>query len=139
MMMVFEDYYHHGFGNPCHPFLRVLVEYYKIIICNLHPNSILAISIFITLCESYLGILPHFHLFCHFCCLKKKGVVGGSRVTGGAYLNLRDGMREEYLLMPLSSSLMDWHQKWFYVRQQPGYEVACDVLRVSKAQDSWSA
>lgn len=40
--------------------------------------------------------------------------------------------------MSLSSSLTDWYQKWFYVHQQPGCEVACDILRVLEAQDSWS-
>lgn len=25
-MVVFEEYYRHGFGNPCHPFLRDLIE-----------------------------------------------------------------------------------------------------------------
>jgi hypothetical protein len=55
-IVVFEDFYWCGFGNPCHPFLRKLCEYYKVSICNLHPNSVLAMSIFITLYESYLGI-----------------------------------------------------------------------------------
>lgn len=106
-IIVFEDYFSRGFGMPCHPFLHDLVEYYKISICNFHPNSILAISVFITLCKGYLGIPPHFNLFCHFYCLKKKRVAGGSRVTRGVYLHLCDGMREEYLSMPLASSLSD--------------------------------
>jgi hypothetical protein len=55
-IVVFEDFYWCGFGNPCHPFLRKLCDYYRISICNLHPNSVLFVSIFITLCESFLGI-----------------------------------------------------------------------------------
>jgi hypothetical protein len=55
-IVVFKDFYWCGFGNPCHPFLCKLCEYYKVSICNLHPNSVLAVSIFITLYESYLGI-----------------------------------------------------------------------------------
>lgn len=49
---------------PCYPFLCDLS------LGNLHPNSILAVSVFITLCEAYLGIQPHFNLFRHFYCLK---------------------------------------------------------------------
>jgi hypothetical protein len=89
-IVVFEDFYWHRFGNPCHPFLRKLYDYYRVSICNLHPNSVLAVSVFITLCESYLGIQPHFNLWWHFFYLKKKGGAGGSKIAGGAYLNLRD-------------------------------------------------
>jgi hypothetical protein len=32
----------------------------------------------------------------------------------GAYLNLRDGMKAEYLNVSLSSSMRDWYKKWFY-------------------------
>jgi hypothetical protein len=115
---VFEDFYWHGFGNPCHPFLRKLCYYYKVSICNLHPNSVLTVSIFVTLCESYLGIQPYFNLWWHFFCLKKKGGAGGSKIARGAYLYLHDGMKVEYLNVPLSSSTSDWYKKWFYVQQE---------------------
>jgi hypothetical protein len=115
-IVVFEDFYWRGFGNPCHPFLRKLCDYYRVSICNLHPNSVLAVSIFITLCESYLGIQPHFNLWRHFFCLKKKGGAVGSKIAGGAYLNLHDRMKAEYLNVPLSSSTRDWYKKWLYVQ-----------------------
>jgi hypothetical protein len=55
-IVIFEDFYWCRFGNPCHPFLRKLCDYYKVSIYNLHPNSVLVVSIFIMLYESYLGI-----------------------------------------------------------------------------------
>jgi hypothetical protein len=55
-IVVFEDFYWRGFGNPCHPFLRKLCDYYKVSIYNLYLNNVLVVSIFITLYESYLGI-----------------------------------------------------------------------------------
>jgi hypothetical protein len=110
-IVVFEDFYRHGFGNPCHPFLRKLCDYYRISICNLHPNSVPLVSIFITLCELFLGIQPHFNLWKHFFYLKKKVGVGGSKVARGAYLNLHDVMKAEYLNVPLSSSMRDWYNK----------------------------
>jgi hypothetical protein len=72
-LIVFEDFYWHGFGTPYHTFLRKLLDYYKVSLCNLHPNSILSISIFINLGVSYLGIHPYFNLWHHFFCLKNKG------------------------------------------------------------------
>ena len=58
------------------------------------------ILIFIHFYEAYLGILPHFNLFRHLFWLKKKGG-GGSKVVGGMYLQLHDGMAGEYLTVPL--------------------------------------
>ena len=86
-----EDYFFHGFGVPIQPFLRGLIVCYGISLCNLNSNSILHVSIFINLYESYLGMLPHFDLFRHFFCLKIKGG-SGSKVVGVAYLQLRDGI-----------------------------------------------
>jgi len=106
-IVVFEDYFKRGFGIPVHPFLQGLLLYYEIGICNLHPNSILLISTFIHLCEAYVGIEPHFDLFRYLFCLRKKGAVGGSKIVGGVYLNLRDGMKNLTLVAhgtPLSPS-----------------------------------
>jgi hypothetical protein len=114
-LVVFEDFYLRRFGAPVHPFLRKLLNYHKISLCNLHPNSILAVSIFINFCEGYLGIYPHFNLWRHFYCLKKKGGASGSQIAGGAYFVLRDHMKAHYLNIPLNTSLKDWYKRWFYV------------------------
>jgi hypothetical protein len=70
-------------------------------------QTLLSVLVFITLCESYLGIEPHFNLWQYFLCLKKKGGAGDSKVAGGAYLNLHEGMKAKYLNVPLSSSTKD--------------------------------
>ena len=62
-LVVFEDYFYCGFGVPIHPFLHGLIDYYGISLCNLGPNSILHLYVFIHFYEAYLGILPHFDLF----------------------------------------------------------------------------
>jgi hypothetical protein len=59
-LVVFEGHFYWGFGVPIHPFLCGLIDYYKISLCNLSPNSILCVAIFINFCEAYLGILAHF-------------------------------------------------------------------------------
>ena len=83
--VVFEDYFWRGLGFLVHPFLMDLLEFWRVSLCNLHPNTMLHISIFIHFCEAYLGILPHFNLIRHLFWLKKKGG-GGSKVVGGVYL-----------------------------------------------------
>ena len=64
-VVVFEDYFWRGLGFPVHSFLRDLLVFWSISLCNLHPNTILHISIFIHFYEAFLGILSHFNLFRH--------------------------------------------------------------------------
>ena len=111
-VVVFEDYFWRGLGFPVHPFLRDLLELWIVSLCNLHPNTILHISIFIHFYEAYLRILPHFNLFRHLFWLKKRGG-GGSKVVDGVYLQLCDGMAGEYLTMLLNISVKGWNARWF--------------------------
>ena len=123
-------------GFPVHPFLRDLLEFWTINLCNVHPNTILHISVFIHFCETYLGVLPHFNLFRHLFWLKKKGG-GGSKVVGGVYLQLRDGMASEYINVPLNTSLKGWNSKWFYMKQSHP-AIRCDIHHMPENQKSWS-
>ena len=84
-LVIFKEFLWHGFGVPVHPFLHNLLGYYDVSLFKLHPNSILHISIFINFYECYLGIPPHFNLFCHFFWLKRRGG-SGSKVVEGVYL-----------------------------------------------------
>ena len=100
-LVVFVDYFH--------PFLRGLIEYYEIGLCNLGPNSILHVSVFIHFCEAYLGILPHFDLFRHFFCLKSQGG-SGSRIVCSTYLQLQDGMVDQCIATLLNTNVKYWAQ-----------------------------
>src|SRR3954466_14878440 len=55
-----------GFSFPVHNFLRGLLFLYGIQLRHLSPNSLLHIACFITFCECWLGIEPHFGLFRNF-------------------------------------------------------------------------
>lgn len=101
-LVVFEDFFKRGFGVSIHPFLRMLIRYWGISLCNLHPNTILYISIYNDFYESYLGIPPHFNLFRHLFVPKKRGS-SGSRVCGVVYLQLQEGMAEKYISILLNT------------------------------------
>jgi hypothetical protein len=57
--VIFTDFLVHGLSVRVHEFLRELLFIYGIQLYQLTPNSILHISIFITLCECFLGVHPH--------------------------------------------------------------------------------
>jgi hypothetical protein len=52
----------HGLSFPAHEFLHGLLFVYGVQLHQLMPNSILHIACFVTLCESFLGIEPHWIL-----------------------------------------------------------------------------
>jgi len=51
---------------PPHRFLRGLLHYYGLELQHLNPIRIQHILAFVTLCEGYLGIEPHFELWKYF-------------------------------------------------------------------------
>jgi hypothetical protein len=61
---------------PISPFFRGLLYFYHLNLTHLNPNSIPQVSIFVHLCEAFLGILPHFGLwkYLYHC---RPGMAGG--------------------------------------------------------------
>jgi hypothetical protein len=110
--VVFLAHIKHGFGVLASNFLCGLHFFYRIELVHLVPNSITIISTFIHLCEAYLGIVPHFHLWCHFFELKK---TGKSRVVGSVGFMLRHNMKPEYVDLVLPDNTTGWKQGWFYL------------------------
>jgi hypothetical protein len=74
--VVYAPFLLRGLGLPISPFFRGLLDFYHINLTHLNPNSILQISIFVHLCEAYLGVLPHFGLwkYLYHC---RPGMAGG--------------------------------------------------------------
>jgi hypothetical protein len=60
--VVYIPYLIRGLALPVSPFFRGLLDFYNLNLTHLNPNSIMQISVFVHLCEAYLGILPHFGL-----------------------------------------------------------------------------
>jgi hypothetical protein len=60
--VMFLSFLLRGLSFPAHEFLRGLLLEYSVQLHQLTPNSILHIACFVTLCESFLGIEPHFLL-----------------------------------------------------------------------------
>jgi hypothetical protein len=61
--VIFLAFMLRGLSLLPHPFLRGLLFAYGIQLHDLNPNMILHIACFITLCECFLGIEPHWALW----------------------------------------------------------------------------
>ena len=99
-------------------FFSGLLRYYRIQLHHLTPNSLVHISIFVHLCEAFLGIEPHFELLGFLFHLKPQPDSYILDVVGGAGLQLRH--RKDRVCIPysLSNKVIEWKPKWFYVENQ---------------------
>jgi len=61
--VLFKSFVERGLAIRTCDFLRGLLFHWGIQLHHLTPNSMLLISIFMHLCEAFLGIHPHFDLF----------------------------------------------------------------------------
>jgi hypothetical protein len=111
-IVVFSSFFQRGFGLPAYDFLRGLLDHYKIELVHLNPNSILQISVFVHLCEAFLGIPPNFPLFKNYFFLKYQPSASNRKVIGGVGLQTRP--RAGFFDLPIKTLLQGWHRTWFY-------------------------
>jgi hypothetical protein len=104
-----------GLALPISPFFRGLLDFYNLNLTHLNPNSILQISIFVHLCEAYLGVLPHFGLWKYMYHCRPRMAGGQHQLVGGASLEMRRGRKTEYLDIPLKDNIKGWRLEWFIV------------------------
>jgi hypothetical protein len=101
---------------PAHEFLCGLLFVYGVQLHQLTPNSILHIACFITLCESFLGIEPHFLLWKFLFRLRPSVALSKKHELGGAVVSIR--AESQYLEFSMAASVQSWRKKWFYIKDQ---------------------
>jgi hypothetical protein len=105
--VMFIAFLYRGLSFPTHEFLRRLVVSYGIQLWQLTPNSILHLAIFITLCEAFLGIDPHWGLWKKIFFVKHYNCNNGSFVTGGVGFFVRKDVN--YFNFPIRESVVKLH------------------------------
>lgn len=90
-IVLFTPFVERGSGLPASEFFHGLLYYYGICMNHLNPNSILQLSIFVHLCEVFLGIPPSIFLFRYFFKLKVHPDATNPDVIGGAGFQFRIG------------------------------------------------
>jgi hypothetical protein len=93
----FQHFDERGLALPTSYFYHGLLLHYGVQLHHLNPNSILHIDIFVHFCEAFLGIEPHFDLFCHLFHLRAQPSAHKTEIVGGAGLQLRQGMEKMYI------------------------------------------
>jgi hypothetical protein len=105
-----------GLSLPAHEFLRGLLFVYGVQLHQLMPNSILHIACFITLCESFLGVDPHWTLWKFLFRLRPSVSLSKNPELGGAVVSVRT--EAHYLEFSMAVSVQGWQKKWFYIKDR---------------------
>ncbi|KAK1602725.1 hypothetical protein QYE76_008206, partial [Lolium multiflorum] len=137
----FVDHLIRGLSAPIHPFLRGLLFVYGLQLHHLTPNSILHISIFITLCEAFLGVQPNWALWKRIFFCRRNGSPNVAYNIGGVVISVRP---VDYFDVKLPDSVQGWRKKWLYIQEEnhgcaedniPPFDGAEKILR----RHSWDA
>jgi hypothetical protein len=132
-----------GLSLPAHKFLRGLLFAYGVQLHQLTPNTILHIACFVTLCESFLGIEPHFLLWRSIVRLRPNVALSRKPELGGAVVSVRP--EAQYLEFSMSASVQGWRTKWFYIKDRKAspedeYGLApFDAFKELKKLASWDS
>jgi hypothetical protein len=105
-----------GLSLPAHEFLHGLLFVYGVQLHQLTPNSILHITYFITLYESFLGIDPHWIIWKFLFRLRPSVSLAKNPELGGAIVSVR--AESHYLEFNMAISVQGWRKKWFYIMDQ---------------------
>ncbi|KAK1642389.1 hypothetical protein QYE76_060194 [Lolium multiflorum] len=140
--VTFIDHLIRGLSTPIHEFLRGLLFVYGIQLHQLTPNSILHISIFITLCECFLGTHLHWGLWKRIFYLRRNNSRNVVYNVGSVCICVRPDV--DYFDVKFHDSAQGWRKRWLYIQdeyvnsQEYGiapFEATKEILR----RRSWDA
>ncbi|KAK1683525.1 hypothetical protein QYE76_044373 [Lolium multiflorum] len=112
----FVDHLIRGLSPPIHEFLRGLLFVYGLQLHQLTPNSILHVSIFITLCECFLGVQPNWALRKRIFCLRRNGSHGVAYNIGGVIICVCSDV--DYFDVKFPDSIQGWRKSGWRTNQE---------------------
>jgi hypothetical protein len=114
--VTFVDHLIRGLSTPIHEFLCGLLFVYGLQLHQLTHNSILHISIFITLCECFLGTPPNWSLWKHIFLVRRNSSHNITYNVGGVVICVHPNV--EYFDVKFPDSVQGWRRRWLYIREE---------------------
>jgi hypothetical protein len=139
----FIRFHEHGFAVPASRFLRRMCYHYGVELHNFAPNAISQATMFVGVCEGFLGIPANWdlgvHLFraeLHMLTTPEPKVRRAVR-TDSVSISLWEMCRELYIPCTMTSNNAEWERGWFYLRNdEPGLPPYTSKVLKEKV-DSW--
>ncbi|KAK1603600.1 hypothetical protein QYE76_048153 [Lolium multiflorum] len=117
--VIFMSFLDRGFALPTSDFLRQLLAFYSIKVSDLGPHSVQQISLFVALCECYLGCPPYFPLWVSIFHGRATRASKNSEAlipNGGITFQVKSG--ESFIDMALPKKAQSlWRRFWFYAKE----------------------
>ncbi|KAK1611427.1 hypothetical protein QYE76_035100 [Lolium multiflorum] len=114
--VTFIDHLIRGLSTPIHEFLRGLLFVYGLQLHQLTPNSILHISIFIMLCECFLGTPPNWALWKRIFLVRRNSSHNTAYNVSGVVICVRP--YGEYFDVKFPDSVQGWRKRWLYIHEE---------------------
>jgi hypothetical protein len=111
-------FYEHGFSVPSHRFLHSLLRSYDLELHHLSSLRILHMVAFVTLCEAFIGIEPHFNIWSYFFWARlRHGSDTGAAALGNVDILVYSGPEvDPNFSILMSDPLVGWRRTWFLLR-----------------------
>ncbi|XP_066342052.1 uncharacterized protein [Miscanthus floridulus] len=113
-IVLFVSFVRAGLCLPASAFLHQFLGYFGVSLNHLTPNAVLHLSVFVHLCEAFLGIPPSLSLFRFFFRLKPQPRREETSALGGCGIQFRQGLKIKFFDYDLVDSVKDWRAEWFY-------------------------
>jgi hypothetical protein len=110
-IICFESQLAAGIGLSPSKFLSSIMNYLGCSLVHLHSNDVSALSIFVMLCECWLGIPPNTSLFWYYYSPARYTKI----IFGGIGFSLRCNRRDEYIKASFKGCWKGAQQKWILV------------------------
>ena len=98
-IVLFVSFVHARLCLPASAFLHRFFNYFGVTLNHLTPNVVLHLSVFVHLCETFLGIPPSLSLFRYFFRLKPQPHREDTSVLGGCRIQFARVLRASSLTM----------------------------------------
>ena len=106
-IILFISFIRAGLCLPTSAFLHQFLSYFGISLNHLAPNIVLHLSIFVHLCEAFLGTPPSLSLFRYFFRLKPQPRCDDTSVLGGCGIQFHQGLKNKFFDYDLVDSVRD--------------------------------
>jgi hypothetical protein len=96
-----------------HRFFHLLLQFYGLELHHLTPSGILHIAAFVTQCEAYMGIEPHFDLWNYFFHVwLRSGSVAKAALWGSVDILIRSVLgANPYFYRLMSNAPVEWQKE----------------------------
>ncbi|KAE8792595.1 hypothetical protein D1007_32898 [Hordeum vulgare] len=125
-VVVFNEHFYRGFGLPTSSFFSEWLHFFGLQPHHLAPNAILQLSVFVVLCEGFLGIEPRADLWQSLFFFKQQSIPmekaeleklpGPRPMTPCGVALVHHRSKSGFPQLPLQESIKQWQKGFFYVK-----------------------